>query len=571
MKNFKGLSLVIALVLAVQCLFLGAFATEGEVPPTEAVTEVSSEAVSETTADPTEPPTGEVTGETTPNATEESTSDATEETTEAAAGETEAATEDATELPTEPPTEAPTVDPDAIPDVPEGMNPSVDFGYHTMDAQLPLAGTDALLRSAKGVFVYETQSDTVLYGYNPDKALAPGGLVQILNALVVIENCDLDEVVTVSTQYINQLVPIGVRHQSLKNEEQITVRDLLYCMMLQSANDAAVVLAQHTAGDPSGFITMMNERAAELGCTDTVITTVSGLDSNGQHTTARDMARILKAAMENEEFRTIFGATSYTVPATNRSDARELITLNYQMDDTVIGSFYDKRVTGGKASYTSAKAGAAIGFTAENDDLSLICIILGATRKYADDGSMARYGNFEEAKDLMKHCFDNYRFGRMLYRGQAILQMQVEGGVNDVVAVNKTDLNIVLPKDAGIDDLRMEYEIPGGVLTAPLEVDQQITQLRLWYRGRCVGETTLYAQNAVASVDDPGFTIQNGASRSDDDFAKFLAYAGLFLLILVGLASLYLGINAARRAAAKKRARRKRRQQRDARMQHRRR
>ena len=536
MKKFKGLCLVAALVLAMQCLLLGAFAMEGEDPAEETVTEAVSETVAE----------------------------ATEETAEEAAGETTDETVDATEETTE----KPTTDPDAIPDVPEGMDPGVDFGYSTLEAKLPLAGTGSLLRSAKGVFVYETKSDTVLYGYNPDKPLAPGGLVQILNALVVLENCGLDDPVTVSTYYINQLVPIGVRHQSLKNEEEVTIRDLLYCMMLQSANDAAVVLAHHVGGEPAVFIEMMNDKAEELGCTDTVIKTVSGLDASGQQTTARDMARIMKAAMENETFRTIFGATSYTVPATNRSEARELITLNYQMDDTVVGSFYDKRVTGGKASYTSAKAGAGIAYTAENEDLSLICVILGATRKYADDGSMARYGNFEEARDLTKYCFENFRVSRILYKGQSMLQLDVADGVNDVIAYNKTDLDIVLPKDAGIRDLRFEYEIPGGKLTAPVAAEQKITEMRLWYKGRCVGETTLYAQNAAASVANPGFTVQDGAARSDDDMAKMLFYAGMVLLVFFAAAGLYLIINNARRAAARKRARMKRRQQRDARMQH---
>ena len=516
MKKFKGLCLALALVLALQCLCLGAFATEGEAPA-EAVTEVPSESVPAT----------------------------------------------------EPPTEAPTVDPDAIPEVPAGKDPGVDYGCRSMDAQLPMAGSEKVLRSAKGVFVYETTSDAVLYAYNPDKQLAPGGLVQILNALVVIENCDLDEMVTVSTKYINQL-PLGARHQSLKNEEQISVRDLLYCMMLQAANDAAVVLAQHVSGDPDSFIAKMNERAKELGCTDTVITTVSGLDAKGQHTTARDMARILKAAMELEDFRTIFGAGTYTVPATNRSEARELPTLNYLTEGAVVGSFYDNRVTGGKASYTSSKAGASIAFTAENDELNLICVILGTTRKYGADGAIARYGNFDEAKDLMKHCFGNFRSGRMLYKGQSMLQLEVAGGVNDVVAVNRSDLDIVLPKDVGIEDLRLQYEVAGGGLTAPVQEGQQITTMRLWYRGCCVGETTLYAQTAVASQEDPGFTVQDGASRSDDDMAKMLLYTGIVFLAVLGAAALYLGINAARRAAAKKRARRKRRQQRDARMQRRR-
>lgn len=546
MKKLKGLCLVLALVLTMQCLYLGVFATEGEATPTEMVTEV---------AESTEIPEETAAGETAEAPTEETAEEPTGETTETPSGEA-----------TEPPTEEPTADPDAIPDVPEGADPSVEFGCHTMEAQLPLAGSEQVLRSAKSVFVYETESDTVLYGYHPDKQLAPGGLVQILNAMLVVENCNLDDVVTVGTLYINQLVPLGVRHQELKNGEEITVRDLLYCMMLSSANDAAVVLAQHVAGDPDSFIAMMNQRAAELGCTDTVITTVSGLESKGQHTTARDMARILKAAMELEEFRTVFGAGTYTVPATNRHDARELTTLNYLTKGSVIAKYNDDRVLGGKASYISANTGASIAFAAENEDLSMICVILGATRQYAADGSMARYGNFEEARDLIKYCFENFRASRMLYKGQSMLQMEVEGGANDVVAVNKTDLDIVLPKDVGVEDLKLQYEVEGGTLTAPLKKGQKITAMRMWYRGRCVGETTLYAQNAVATAEEPGFTIQNSAVRSDDDMAKMLLYVGIVFLVLVAAAVVYLSINAARRAAARKRALRRRRQQRQARM-----
>ena len=515
MKKLKGLCLALALVLTMQCLCLGIFAAE----------------------------------------TEQSTTEAAVESTQT----------------TEPPTEPPTADPDAIPDVPKGADPGVEFGCHTVEARLPLAGSEKVLRSAKSVFVYETESDTVLYGYQPDKQLAPGGLVQILNAMLVIENCDLDEVVTVSTVYINQLVPLGVRHQELKNGEEITVRDLLYCMMLSSANDAAVVLAQHLAGDPDRFVAMMNERVAALGCTDTVITTVSGLESKGQHTTARDMVRIIKAAMALEEFRTIFGAGSYTVPATNRHDARELTTLNYLTKGSVIATFNDDRVTGGKASYISANTGASVAFTAENEDLSMICVILGAARQYAADGSMARYGNFEEARNLMKYCFENFRASRMLYKGQSMLQMEVAGGINDVVAFNKTNLDIVLPKDVGVADLQLQYEVAEGGLTAPVKVGQQITTMRMWYKGRCVGETTLYAQNAVAAVENPGFSIQDGAVRSDDDIVRMLLYVGVVLLVLLAAAAVYLGINAARRAAARKRARRRHRRQREARMQHRRR
>ena len=200
------------------------------------------------------------------------------------------------------------------------------------------------------------------------------------------------------------------------------------------------------------------------------------------------------------------------------------------------------------------------------DSLDLVCIIIGATRKYNADSTISHYGNFEEAQDLVDYCFSHFRRSRMLYRGQSMRQLAVEDGINDVVAVNRTDLDIVLPKDVGFEDLKLEYAMTDGKLAAPVEQNQQIATLQLWYKGSCVGETTLYAKTAVASQEDPGFVIQDGASRNDEDMAKMLMYVILVLLVLFGLAGLYLLINSIRRAAARKRARRIARQRRDERM-----
>ena len=513
MRKKNGLCLVLAGLLLLQCLVFGAAATEipvvGDEPDVPQV---------ETPPDPTDP-----------------------------TGETEG-------------------DGFVIPDVPFGTA-GVAYGCRTLDAQVALGGSEKLLKSAKGVFVYETNSDTVLYNYNPDERMLPGGLVQIMTAMMVIEAGGLDEIVTVSTHYINQL-PLGVRHQNLRNGEEISVRDLLYCMILSSANDAAVVLAQHVGGTPERFVNMMNQRVEELGCTNTHFTNVSGLDDENQYSTPRDMARILVEAMKNEEFREIFGTGTYTVEATNKSEARELQSMNYLLKDSAVAKFYDERVTGGKASYTSSEAGATIGFTAETKELSLVCIIIGATRKYiTETNSVSSYGNFEEAEDLMDHCFGEFHVRRLLYKGQSMIQLPVTGGANDVVAVNNSSIDIVLPTGVGLDDLTLKYNIVGGTLQAPVAARQEVAYLQLWYDRSCVGETTLYAMTDVASADDPGYTIQDGASRSDGDMAQLLIFLGVALTLVVVPVALYLIINAARKAAAERRARKIRRQRRDERMQ----
>lgn len=512
MKKKNGLCIALALLMLLQCLTFGVLATEGA--------EASAETVETTTGMPTE-------------------------------------------------TETETLDPNVIPEVAFG-EASAAYGCRTLEAQRALGGSAKLLKTSQSVFVYETGSDTVLYSYNADERLAPGGLVQIVNALVVLENSSLDEMVTVSTYYINQL-PLGVRHVNLRNDEQISVRDLLYCMMLRSANDAAVVLAQQVAGSPEAFIDMMNQRVQEIGCTDTVLTTVSGLDDAGQYTTARDMARIISAAMEVPEFREIFGTGYYMVEATNKSEARELKSLNFLLKDAEVSKFYDERITGGKASYISSTVGAAIGFTAETEELDLVCVLMGATRKYNADGTISRYGNFEEAGDLIDRCFDQFRVSRMLFKGQSMIQLEVDGGANDVVAVNGSSIDIVLPKGTGLEDLTLQYNVIGGKLTAPVEKGQEVATLQMWYGGSCVGETTLYAMSDVATADDPGYVIQDGASRSDADMTQILMFLGIVLLVIFVPVSVYLMVNSIRKAAAKKRARQLRRQRRDQRMERRRR
>ena len=515
MKKKNGLCLALALLLALQCFAFAVLAAPAEETPAE-------QTPSETTAPPTE-------------------------------------------VTTEPPTEAPTeLD---ISKVPFGTA-HVDYGCHSLDAAVALGGSERILSTDKGVFVYETRSDTVLYQSEPDAPLAPGGLVQIVNAMLVLENCDLDEVVTISTYYINQL-PLGIRHQSLRNGEEMSVRDLLYCMLVYSANDAAMVLAQHVGGTPERFIGMMNQWVRELGCNDTVITSVSGLDDPDQYSTARDMARILDKAMENETFRQIAGTGSYTVPATNKSEARELLSTNYLLADTAISKFVDERVTAGKASYTSSAAGATIAFGAETDELSLICVIIGTSRRYVE-GELTRYGNFEEAEDLLEYCFGGFHVRRLLYGGQSMIQLDVDNGANDVVALNRSDIDIVLPTGIGLKDLTLKYEVAGGTLQAPLKAGQEVATLQMWYDKACVGETVLYAMTDVASADAPGYTIQDGATRTDADMAQLLIFLGAALTLIFMPLTLWLLINAIRKSAAKRRARKLRRARRDERMQRRR-
>lgn len=431
---------------------------------------------------------------------------------------------------------------------------TVASGCRTIAGQIPLDGSERMLDSAQAAFAYELNTGTVLYSFNPDTTLSPGALTKILTAIVAIENGNLSDEVTISTANYSTL-PAGALNASLKNGEVITLKDLLYCLFLKMANDAAISIAEHIAGSESNFVTMMNELASSLGCTGTVFTNCHGIDSAGQYSTARDLTRIVQYAMKNSDFCEIFGAESYTVAATNKSEERDLTTQNYLMEQTDITKYIDYNVTGGVATYTNS-SGASIACTAENNGLSLIVVVLGCERTY-DGWKVTKYGNIEEAWDLLSYIYDTFKICRLLHDGQSISQFAVSNGENQVVGQSHTSMDVILPNETKNKNLIFKYSVENGGLVAPIAMDQKIATLQIWYRNSCIAETELYAMSSVSAVNDTGLDIQ-GASRDDSNLSGLFSFLGKACLVLLCLLVVYLVINNVRRTIARNRRRRRR-------------
>ena len=187
---------------------------------------------------------------------------------------------------TEPPLDPVYATPDA-----EYGTATVLNGCRTMEALSPLGGSSRILDTAVSAFVYELNTGTLVYSYNPDLSVSPGGLARVMTALVAIENGNLDDVVTVR-EGLKKDLPAGSNTLKLTSGEQLTVRDLLYGMFLGWNTDATLVLAEHIAGTQSNYVQMMNDTAKKIGCVATVFGSIHGLDSASQSTTAREMAKI---------------------------------------------------------------------------------------------------------------------------------------------------------------------------------------------------------------------------------------------------------------------------------------
>ena len=447
--------------------------------------------------------------------------------------------------------------------VPYEEPPEVDFGgapisngCRTINGMTPLGGSDKILKSAQAAFIYEINTETIIYSYNPDTRLYPGSLAKIMTALIAIEEGDLEQVVTFSTQW-NKSLPAQSIVAKLKEGEEVTLEALVYWMMLESANDAALNIAGVIGGSQEAFVEKMNQRAAEMGCTDTHFTNAHGLDDPEQYTTARDMAKIVQEAIQNEKFCEVFGAVGFKVPPTNRTDKERTIESdNHLIYQLILPKFNRKEVTGGKTSSTGG-SGSSLVCTAEAHDMKLICLVMG-TERVATDGIVSYYGNFEEMFDLLDFAFDGFRIKRVLYPDQALSQFPVERGECDVVGYPDVSINSVLPIDATLNNLILRFTVEGGGLYAPLTKDQKIATVQVWYRTSCVTEAQVFAMNSVRSTVNSGVTINSVASRDDSNIWQFFKTLGMVILGILALFAVYLVINNYRRIRGERRKARRR-------------
>lgn len=439
---------------------------------------------------------------------------------------------------------------------PEFGTVSIQNGCRTINGMNPLAGSDPRLATAQSVFLYEVTTDTVVYAYNPDTKVHPGTLAKILLSMIVLENCEMDEEVTV-TEGIQSYIPSGAGNIQLKSNEVMKVGDLVHAVIMQNANDAAVALAHHVAGTTGDFLQLMNNRAKQLGCTNTEFGNISGLYTAESFSTGRDMAKIVREAIKNEDFKEIMKTQTYTIPATDMMEERSFNTQNYFIYDRDLQDFYDDRVTGGMQSY-HADTGASIAITAESKGMSYIAVVLGAVRTFAENGWMPlNYGNFNEMSELLEFGFSQFKVNRIIYDGMSLNQFVVNGAESYVVGEARVDIDSVVPSSAQMNNLQMNYKIVDGGLRAPIKEGQLIATLEVQYRSSVIAEAEVFAVSAVKSMDNTGVTIRSTAARSDADDSGILSVIGVISVIIIGLAAAYLAFNSYMRS--KMRARRKKR------------
>lgn len=335
------------------------------------------------------------------------------------------------------------------------------------NANVIAAAPDAPTLNAEAALLISPDTGMVLYEKNADERRYPASTTKIMTALIVLENVtDLSETVTAEASDFEH-VTADSSNADIKEGEIVTIEDLLYALMLPSANEAAYMLARHVGGTWENFVDMMNERAAELGCTGTHFSNPCGLHEEDHYSTARDLYKIGYAAMQDETFANIVNTVQHKMAKTNMHEERKIYTTNMLIFSSYAAYAYPY-CQGIKTGHTSEAGNCFVGY-AEYGDAKLYSVVMGCDDHSTEYPEIA--ASFTDTSALCKWGFENFTSKTIVQQGDTIKEIGVNLSTDTdrLVLTTKSDLVSLVPVDIDMDAL-----LKGAVITAPDEVNAPI-------------------------------------------------------------------------------------------------
>lgn len=353
--------------------------------------------------------------------------------------------------------------------------------------------------TAEGCYLASADNGAVIYEKNAEQRLYPASLTKIMTAVVVLDECDdLNRMVTAEKPELDILLGTDSSVLGLVEGEQFSALELLYILLVHSANDAANVLAKEFGGSIEGFVAKMNQKAAKLGMTGTHYVNAHGLHDTNHYTTPKDMFLLTKYALENETFAEIFGTRRHPLPATNKTDRNRLLatTVFIQDPNSMMPGTYYSAVKGGKTGYTD-DAGRCLVTVAEKKGASYICVLMKCPVTN-QAGQKVRY-EFSETKQLYDWLFDSFEYRQVFDTqtpvGECPVDLSME--TDHVTLVLSENVNAVVPKDADASTFQVEIDLHHSPAEAPIEQGQELGTATIKYAGELIATVPVVATTAV--------------------------------------------------------------------------
>lgn len=367
-------------------------------------------------------------------------------------------------------------------------DPNLPESYYEPIATNALEGWPqgpAVWADAAVVMDYDTGS--ILYSKNMDKQEYPASITKLMTILLAIENSDPQDRVEFSEHAIWG-IERDSSHIGIRIGEVLSMEDCLYGMMLESANEVCIAVAEHIAGSEEAFVQMMNDRAAQLGCTNTHFVTTNGLHDDNHYTTAHDMALIAQAVWQYDLFREVQSNLIYKIGWTNRTgEERWLAQQHKMMKDST--EYYYPYCVGGKTGFTDQALNTLVSY-AQKDGKTLICVDLRTNgwQNYYDSQSMFNYG-FDQFHQITADGNSKSPGYSFLPDNQALLE----------------GITVTVPNEVTAENLTVERTLEEGVLTRTVS-----------YNGYTVGTQTqdLSDNLAVLLKSSPAIMAKQPASVS---------------------------------------------------------
>jgi D-alanyl-D-alanine carboxypeptidase (penicillin-binding protein 5/6) len=323
--------------------------------------------------------------------------------------------------------------------------------------------------NALAAVVIEASSGRVLYSKNASDKRSIASTTKILTAIVALENGNVNDTVTIS----RRAAGVGGSTLGMREGQEFTLKELLYAMLMISANDAAVAVAEHIGDTVEGFADMMNKKARSIGAADSNFVTPHGLDASNQYSTAYDMAIITRYALQNPVFAEIVATSDSYIPGYSLYNTNELL-----------GAY--SGVDGVKTGYTG-KAGRCLITTAQRSGMRVISVVFG---------SPTRSARANATKSLLDYSFEKYKMKNLIKAGTVYADVQVSRGLKGKVSL-VTDQNIVLPLSDAESEVLEVRDYKPSVMNAPVYAGTEAGYVEYLVGGETVAASNLTVAESI--------------------------------------------------------------------------